>query len=92
MAQSAKENVTPRSGVTRKPCPGHSRAGGNPWDLPKSWTKGTGLREQQDFIKIAEKIALKKQCITCVMACWFIAVVPSFGGNLHCFSPVMIET
>jgi hypothetical protein len=30
MAQSAKKNVTPRSGVTRKPCPGHSRAGGNP--------------------------------------------------------------
>jgi hypothetical protein len=30
MAQSAKKNVTPRSGVTREPCPGHSREGGNP--------------------------------------------------------------
>ena len=28
----------------------------------------------------------------CLMACWFIAAVPSFGGNLHCFFPVMIET
>ena len=43
--------------------PVHSREGGNPWDLPKSWTKGTGLREQQDLIKITEK-----QSVACVMA------------------------
>ena len=42
--------------------PRHSREGGNPWDLPKSWTKGTGLREQQDLVKITEK-----QCVACVM-------------------------
>ena len=46
--------VTPLRGVTRKDAnlhgfklPVHSREGGNPWDLPKSWTKGTGLLKQQ---------------------------------------------
>jgi len=58
-----------RSGVTRKDanCMVSSspsfREGGNPWDLPKSWTKGTGLLKQQDLIKITEK-----QCIACVVA------------------------
>jgi|GEM_PF-2629195 len=62
--------VTPLRGVTREDAnlhgfklPVHSREGGNPWDLPKSWTKGTGLREQQDLVKITEK-----QCVACVMA------------------------
>jgi len=45
----------------------HSREGGNPWDLPKSWTKGTELREQQGLIKIAEN-SPEKQCVTCIMA------------------------
>ena len=62
--------VTPLRGVTRKDANLHGFKlpvilceGGNPWDLRKSWTKETGLREQQDLVKITEK-----QCVGFVIA------------------------
>ena len=68
MAQSARKNATQWSGVTREEAPRHSREGGNPWDLSKNWTKGTGLQEQQGLHNNDGKMVLEKQCIVCIMA------------------------